>query len=159
MKMFLFAIYLFVAGCGGAAGVPENRLLYYDNVAREMLIDALKARSIAYRVDQEGGVWYPAKDVRVVDEIAEGILKSRFGPAVSYEDPADMDSLKRKLSAAGVRYQTKIQYGRERVTWLKEDEKRVEEILEEVDKESMERSKAKRARQKVPRPSVQPANP
>ena len=144
MKIFLFAICLFVAGFAEATGIPENRLLYYDIVARDMLIDALKARSISYRVDLEGGVWYPAKNERVVDEIAQGILKSRFGPAVSYEEPADMDSLKRKLAAAGIRYQTKIQDGRDHVTWLKEDEKRVEEILEEVDKESMERSMAVR---------------
>ena len=144
MKIFLIAICLFAAGFAEATGIPENRLLYYDIVARDMLIDALKARSISYRVDLEGGVWYPAKDVRVVNEIAQGILKNRFGPDVSYEEPAYMDSLKRKLTAAGIRYQTKIQDGRDRVTWLKEDEKRVEEILEEVDKESMERSMAVR---------------
>ena len=148
MKVFLFAICLFVAGCAEATGIPENRLLYYDIVAREMLLDALKARSIPYRVDLEGGVWYPAKDVSVVDEIAQGILKNRFGPDVSYEEPADMDSLKRKLTAAGIRYQTKIQDRRDRITWLKEDEKRVEKILEEVDKESMERSKADREKKR-----------
>ena len=148
MKIFLFAICLFVAGCTEAAGIPENRLLYYDIEAREMLINALTARSIPYRVDKEGGVWYPAKDVRVVDEIAQGILKNRFGPDMSYEEPADMDSLKRKLTAADIRYQTKIQDGQDRVTWLKEDEKRVEKILEEVDTESMERSKADRGKKR-----------
>lgn len=145
MKNFLFVICLLVVGCAGAAGGPENRLFYFDPVARQMLIDALKARSIVYRVDQEGGVWYPAKDVKVVDEVAEDILKKRFGPAVSYEDPADMDLLRKKLNAAGIRYETKLQNGREKIAWLKEEQKLVEAILEEVDKESMERAKAARA--------------
>lgn len=149
VKPFLMAVLLFIAGCADATGVPENRLLYQDEVARGMLEKALKERNIPFRVDPDGGVWYPAKDDELIDEIRQEIVKVRFGPSVSYEDPLDMGSLKEKLNAAGIRYQTKIQYGREHLTWEKQDEKRVGEILEEVDTNSVERlrdARAKKAR-------------
>jgi hypothetical protein len=147
MKIFLLVICLFVVGCVEATGIPENRWLYDDYVARQMFVDALKARSIPYRVDAEGGVWYPAKDVKAVDEIAQEILKARFsGPGVSFEEAVDFASFKRKLTEAGIPYQTKFQHDREWITWGKEPTLRVKEIQEEVENENLERAKMERAK-------------
>ena len=102
MKLFLLVSLLVAMGCTGSIAAGENRLLYEDRVARQMLVDALKTRNIPYRVDAEGGVWYPANDVKTIDEIAKEIVQARFsGPAASFEDPTDVVSFRKKLAAAG----------------------------------------------------------
>ena len=145
MKSLFLASLLFVFGCTACSAAGENRLVYDDGVAREMLVEALKAQKIAYRIDTEGGVWYPAKDEKAVDEIAKKIILTRFsGFAASFENPVDVVSFRGKLSKAGIPYKTKLQHGREWTTWEKSDDVRVKEIQEEVDNENMERAKAGR---------------
>jgi len=157
MRGFLLAGLLFVVCCAHSSTASENRLLYQDGVAREMLVGALKAKSIAYRIDAEGGVWYPAEAEKTVDEIAKAIVLARFsGPATSFEDPVDVVSFRGKLAQAGIPYKTKLQHGREWTTWEKADDLRVKEIQEKVENENTERAKAERAKkqekstQKVP---------
>ena len=146
MKNILFVSLLFVLGCTDTTASGENRLTFQDGVAREMLVDALKAQKIAYRVDDKGGVWYPAKDERAVDEITKDILRDRFsGPATSFEHPADVSSFRAKLTQAGITYKTKVQHGQEWTTWEKADDLRARLIQESVYNESMERSMAERA--------------
>jgi len=146
-KTFLFIILLVVMGCTGSITAGENRLLYEDHAARQMLVYALKTRNITYRVDSEGGVWYPAKDVKIIDGIAKEIVEARFsGPAASFEDPTDVVSFRKKLAAVGIPYKTKLQHGQEWTTWEKVNDVRVKEIQEEVENENIERAKAERAK-------------
>jgi hypothetical protein len=147
MKKIFLAMCIMATGCAGAVEGPENRLLYRDGVAREMLIEALNVRHIPNRLDAEGGVWYPTKDLKAVDEISQEILKARFsGPGVSFEDAIDLASFKRKLTVAGIPYQTKFQHDREWITWAKDHALRVKEIQELVENENLERAKAERAK-------------
>ena len=151
MKSLFLASLLFALGCAACGATGENRLIYDDGVAREMLVEALKAQKISYRIDAAGGVWYPAKDEKAVDEIAKKIILTRFsGFAASFEDPVDVVSFRGKLSKAGIPYKTKLQQGREWTTWEKSDDARVKEIQEEVENENMERAKTARQREKAP---------
>ncbi len=148
MRTLLFVIGLTLVSNNCAAELAENRLLYDDIVAREMLVDALKAKKVAYRIDAEGGVWYPAREEKAIDEIAKKIILSRFsGPAASFEDPADVVSFRSKLNQAGISFGTKLQHNREWTTWEKADDLRVREIQEKVDSENMERARLSREKQ------------
>lgn len=146
IRILLLGGLLFVLGCTASNVGGENRVLYDDSIAREMLVDALRAQKIAYRIDAGGGLWYLAKNEKAVDEIAKKIVLTRFsGPATSFEDPADVLSFRSKLTQAGIPYGSTLQHGREWTTWGKSDDLRVKEIQEKVENENMERAKVGRA--------------
>ena len=137
---------LFFMGCSGAAVTGENRLIFDDQVANRLLIEALNVRHIPYRVDKDGGIWYPAKDVETVDLIAKEIVQVRFsGPALSFVDPMDSESFRKKLTLAKIPYKTKFQHGQEWTTWEKIYDTQVKTIQEKVESESAETAKRARA--------------
>jgi hypothetical protein len=123
----------------GFASSPENRKFWYDPADRADFIRELKAQGIPFRVDQEGGVWYPASNVEKIDEISNAIVRKNDFDGTSFTDSEDEAVFKRRLEAASVPYQVRDHLGQRWVTWEKKYDKKAKAIREQIDAESLGR--------------------
>jgi hypothetical protein len=143
--LFLIVVLALGALLTASAVGPENRKLLFDLEDRGLFVTALKERGIPYRVDSEGGVWYPAAEVRAVDEISK-VIPQRCFPGHSYVNPVDVASFVNRLKAESIPYRMCSQLGREYVTWEPRFSERVKAIVEIVDGEALRRLQEERAR-------------
>jgi len=122
----------------------QNRKLLYDAIDHEIVVKELRAQSIPFRVDPEGGIWYSSRDTKSVDAIMSRVKSERSKPASNYENPDDMRRFKELLNLAGIPFRTAQRGGREWVTWEERDEVRVRDIQVQVERESDERERRRR---------------
>lgn len=130
--------------CGDFAMAQENRKLWIDKGEREEFVRELTARKIPFRIDAEGGIWYPAKEVDTIDAISKGILEKNAGPGIYYDDPTDAAAFRKRLEDASIPYQIRRKADKEWIFWDKQYDTRVATIRDLVDSESLERSRERR---------------
>jgi hypothetical protein len=124
---------------------PENRTLWRDDEDAAMFIAKLKERKIPFRRDAEGVIWYPASEVRTVDEI-ERLVAHRCGVGINFEDSRDATLFSEQLTRAGIPFASCRHFGKEFLVWDPRYDKEARAIQEEVEDESMRRGKEERAR-------------
>jgi hypothetical protein len=101
-------------------------------------------RSSRKRGRPEGGIWYPASDVRVIDEISAAVIRRCIG--LHFEDPAGQAEFATRLRGANIPYKSCARRGREYVYWEGQFEAQAVAIQDAVEDESMRRGKEQRER-------------
>jgi hypothetical protein len=144
MRVILVVLVVLCAACGEGVMAQENRKLWNEKSDRELFVRELKVRNIPFRVDSEGGIWYPASEVSTVDAISKDILTKTTGPGIYFEDPVDDADFRKRLEIAGIPFQVRRRFEKDWVTWDKQHDERVTAIRDAVDNESLSRSQERR---------------
>jgi hypothetical protein len=146
--MRVLPIIVVVLGFGAVMTVvraeAENRKLWSAEEDTTAFIAALKERNIPFRRDSEGGIWYPASQVRAVDEISAVVLKRCIG--VNFEDSVDQAEFVARMQGANIPFKSCRIRGRDYLYWEPQFEARAIALRDAVDDESMRRSKEQRER-------------
>src|SRR4051794_32427137 len=90
------------------------------------------AKGIRFRQSEDGTVIYSAADESKVKEIQYGVLESSFAPSYHFEDERLQTMFVDRLKSQGINYGVQIRDGKKWVTWMQEDDAKVQPIREEM---------------------------
>lgn len=133
--ILLLLILVLPAACVANSERPsgtENAFYFYDEGMQKRLIDELKNRRFAFRLDETGRIRYSPSQEKTFTAIRDKVLQDSFRPSFSFEQNSYNTELAARLKAAGIPHRVEERNGRVWVRWNESDDERARKIRDQI---------------------------